>query len=107
MEIDYTNSRVDYTIHSKFASGAGSSSPAFQHYIWVAYWGVMAGLGGYVSLFAGRVFMAAIFTSMFLLYLVRAIPYSRVLQAAFDRSTLLRGVKRIRLRIDEDGLHET
>lgn len=106
MEIDYTNSRLDYTIHAKFAAGAASSRLAFQHYMWVAYWGIMAGLGVYVSLFAGHIFIAAIFTSMFLFYLVHAVPYSRVLQAAADRSALLRGVKRVRLRIDDEGLHE-
>jgi hypothetical protein len=107
MEIDYTNSRADYMVHSRFASGAASSRLAFQHYMWVAYWGVMAGLGVSVSLFADLIFMAAIFTSMFLFYLVRAVPYSRVLQAAADRSALLRGVKKIRLRLDDEGLHET
>ena len=59
MEIDYTNSRVDYAVHSKVASAY--SRFAFQHYSWVAYWGVMAGLVVYVSLFAGLGFMAAIF----------------------------------------------
>ena len=65
------------------------------------------GLGVYVSLFAGLVFMAAIFITMFLLYFVRAVPYSRVLRAAAERSSLLGGDKRIHLRIDEEGLHET
>ena len=105
MEIEYTNSRVDHTIHSEFATG--SSRVAYQHYMWVAYWGVMAGLGVYVSLSTGYVFMAAIFASMFLYYFVNAVPYSRVLRAAADRSAVLRGVKKIRLRIDEEGLHET
>jgi hypothetical protein len=107
MEIDYTNSRVDYTAHSKFALGAAYSRQTFQHYYWVAYWGVMAGLGVYVSLFAGLVFMAAIFVAMYLLYFVRAVPYSRVLKAAAHRSSLFGGTKQIHLRIDEEGLHET
>ncbi len=106
MEIDYTNSREDYTVHSKFASGAASSF-AFQHYMWVAYWGVMAGLGVYVSVFSGFIFVAAIFTAMFLFYLGQAVPYSRVEKAAAQRSSVLRGAKKIRLRLDDEGLHET
>src|SRR6266496_806236 len=44
---------------------------------------------------------------MFLLYFVRAVPYSRVLRAAAERSSLPGGDKRIHLRIDEEGLYET
>ena len=51
--------------------------------------------------------MAAIFITMFLLYFVRAVPYSRVLRAAAERSSLLGGDKRIHLRIDEERLHGT
>ena len=106
MEIDYTNSRVDYIAHSTVALG-GASGFAYQHYSWVAYWGVMAGLGVYVSVVAGLIFMAAIFTAMFLIYVVRAVPYSRVLRQAIERGPLVHGIKRIHLRLDEDGLHET
>src|SRR3954462_13106194 len=106
MEIDYTNARVDYIIHSRFASPA-YSRVAFSHYYWVAYWGVMAGLGVYVSLFSGFIFLAAIFVSMYLIYFVNAVPYSRVLKAGAERTLLHGALKKIRLRIDDDGLHET
>src|SRR3954453_10583599 len=99
MEIDYTNSRVDYVIHSRFAYGAAYSRVAFLHYYWVAYWGVMAGLGGDVSWFAGFIFLAAIFVSMYLIYFVKAVPYSRVLTAG-ERSLQHGAVKKIHLRVD-------
>jgi hypothetical protein len=107
MEIDYTNSRGDYSAHSKFVQGAAFSRLAFQHYSWVAYWGVMAGLGVYVSLLSDLIFMAMIFLAMFLFYFVRAIPYSRIVRAAADRTMARGGAKRIHLRIDDKGLHET
>ncbi len=107
MEIDYTNSRSDHLAHVKASQSAVFSRLAFQHYSWVAYWGVMAGLGVYVSLFSDLIFMAAIFAAMYLFYFTHAVPFSRVLRSSADQTSRLSAPKRIHLRIDDDGLHET
>src|SRR5438445_4174823 len=67
----------------------------------------MAGLGVYVSLTIGAVFIAAIFVAMFLFYAVRAIPYSRVWRWSAEQTTRGSATKQIRLRLDDQGLHET
>lgn len=105
MEIDYTNTRADYLVHSRFAGAY--SRVVSNHYFWVAYWGVMAGLGVYASFLAGLIFVAAILVAMFVIYFIRAVPYSRVLKESFRRSALVGDTKRVHLRIDDEGLHET
>jgi len=103
MEIDYTNSRNDYVVHSSFAS----RHIAFHHYYWVVYWAVMAGLGIYASFVAGFIFVAAIIAGMYIVYFVRAVPYSKVLESTVKRTELVSGAKRVRLRLDDNGLLET
>ena len=103
VEIDYTNSRNDYALHSIFASRRFAS----RHYYWVVYWAVMAALAIYVSFVAGLIFMAAIFAGMYIAYFVQAVPYSKVVANNVDRSVPGTGMKKVRLRLDDDGLHET
>jgi hypothetical protein len=107
MEIDYTNSRIDYIVHSTVAAQGRPSRAVFHHYYWVMHWAVMAFLAVYVSFVAGFIFMAAIFIAMFLVYFLRAVPYSRVLKSVVEHSSSFSGAKRIHLRIDDEGLHET
>src|SRR3954466_1301349 len=61
MEIDYTNSRIDYIVHSTVAAQGRPSRAVFHHYYWVMHWAVMAFLAVYVSFVAGFIFMAGIF----------------------------------------------
>ena len=107
MEITYTNSRADFFAHAKASQGAEFSRLAYQYYYWVVYWGLMAGLGVWVSFSADLIFVAMIFVAMYLIYFARAVPYSKVLKAALEQSVPARSPKRIRLRIDDEGLHET
>jgi len=107
MEIDYANRRGDYSVHTRFLRGASAARLAFQHYTWVGYWGFMAALGVYVSLFAHLFFPAVIFVAMYASYFFRAVPYSRVVRAAANQTAPLGATKRIHLRIDDEGLHET
>jgi hypothetical protein len=107
MEIDYTNSRVDSFAHSKFASKAVYSRMASNHYWWVTYWGVMAALGIYASLSAHLLGIAVFLFTMFVVYFAKAVPYSRVLKDMIRRNALIGGSKRVRLRIDDEGMRET
>jgi hypothetical protein len=75
--------------------------------IWVAYRAVMAGLGVYVSLTFGDVFVVAIFIAMFLFCAVRTVPYSRLWKWSAEQTNRGGAAKKTRLRIDEEGLHET
>ena len=106
MELDYTNSASDQVAHFEALHPSAFSRLAFQHYSWVAYWGVMAALGIYVSVFAELIFMAALFAAMYVFYLCRAVPYSRVLAGSSAPGTYAE-VNRVHLRVDDDGLHET
>lgn len=107
MEITYTNTRYDQVVHAEALLRNRMSSFAFYHYFWVLYWAAMAALGVYVSLFVGQIFFAAIFVAMFLVYAAAALPYSRVWRRASEQASRGNAVKRIRLRLDEQGLHET
>jgi hypothetical protein len=107
VEITYTNAGGDQVVHAQALLRERTSSFAFYHYFWVFYWGAMAALGVYVSLFVGQIFIACVFVSMFLLYAVVALPYSRVWQRWARRVSRGTARKHICLRLDEQGLHET
>ena len=51
--------------------------------------------------------MAMVFVAMFLLYAVRAVPYSRVWKWSAEQINRGAAIKQIRLRLNEEGLHET
>jgi hypothetical protein len=107
VEITYTNTRRDQIVQAQALLRDRLSSFAFYHYSWVLYWAAMAALGVYVSLFVGLVFIACIFIAMFLLYAVVALPYSRVWQRSARQASRGSASKHVRLRLDEQGLHET
>ena len=107
MEITYTNTRDDQIAHAQAALGGRLSSFAFYHYFWLLYWATMAGLGVYVSLFVGLIFIACIFVAMIVLYAVVALPYSKVWERAARQATPDSAPTKIRLRLDDRGLHET
>jgi len=107
VEITYTNTRGDQIAHAQALLGDRLSSFAFYHYFWVIYWAAMAALGVYVSLFVGQIFIACVFIAMFLLYAGTALPYSRVWQRSARLANRGSGSKHVRLRLDEQGLHET
>ena len=107
MEITYTNAEGDQVVQAQALLRDRAASFAFNHYFWVFYWGAMAALGVYVSLFVGQIFIACIFVSMFLLYAVVALPYSRVWQRWARQVSRGTPRKHICLRLDEQGLHET
>jgi len=94
-------------VHAQALLRDRASSFAFYHYFWVFYWGVMAALGVYVSLFGDQIFIACIFVSMFLLYAVAAVPYSRVWRRWARQVSRGSARKHVCLRLDERGLHET
>ena len=106
MEITYTNAGGDQVVQAQALLRDRASSFAFYHYFWVVYWGAMAALGVYVSLFVGQIFVACIFVSMFLLYAVAALPYSRVWHQWARQVSRGTSRKHICLRLDERGLHE-
>ena len=83
------------------------SQLARQHYSWVVYWGLMAALGVAVSFSGELLFAAVMFVAMYLGYFFRAVPYSKVWLAAVKQSLPPGASKRIRLRICDEGLHET
>jgi hypothetical protein len=107
MEITYTNTAGDQIVQAQALLQDRGSSFASYHYFWVLYWAAMAALGVYVSLFVGQIFIACLFVAMFLFYAVVALPYSRVWQRWARQVSRGSACKHIRLRLDEQGLHET
>jgi len=107
LEMTYTVTRGDQIVHAEALLRDSMSSFSFHHYCWVVYWATMAALGVYVSMIVGQIFIAAIFVAMFLLYAVSAVPYSRVWRRGARHASRSGAPKHIRLRLDEDGLHET
>jgi len=107
VEITYTNTGGDQIVQAQALLRDRGSSFTFYHYFWVLYWAAMAALGVYVSLFVGQIFIACIFGAMFLLYAVVALPYSRVWHRWARQVSRGSARKHIRLRLDEQGLHET
>lgn len=107
VEITYTNTYADQIANAQIAWRGRASSLAFYHYFWVGYWGVMAALGVYISLFVGQIFFACIFVAMFAFYASRALPYSRVWQWSAQQAARDGTTTQARLRLDERGLHET
>jgi len=107
MEIAYTNSRADQIALARASNPSSHSRLAYQHYSWVVYWGVMAALGVAVSIAAEFLFAAVMFVTMYLSYFFRAVPYSKVWNAATRQGGPAHEARRIRLRICDEGLHET
>ena len=102
IELDYTNESTDWVAQFEAGELAVMSQLRFRHYSWIGYWCVMAGLAIYVSLLAELVFMAALFGGMLLNYVVRAVPFSRLLQPPPGYG----GSKRIHLTVSDAGLRE-
>lgn len=107
VEITYTNTGGDQIVQAKALLGSRWSSFAFYHHFWILYWAAMAALGVFVSLSSGRIFIACVFAAMFLFYAMSALPYRRVWQRSVERASRKSSPKHVRLRLDEQGLHET
>jgi len=107
VEIVYTNSTRDQLAHVELLRRVYAPRLAFCHYFWIAYWAAMAALGVYVSMIINHIFMAMVFVAMFVLYAVRAVPYSRVWKWSAEQINRGAAIKQIRLRLNEEGLHET
>ncbi len=105
--LEYRNTRADFRTHYEILAASSYRTGRSEYYRSVAFWTAVVLLGAYAAFSAGQVFLMFLLLTMGGFSLARPFSYARKYWAAVDQLLSDRPETQIRLRVEEDGLHES
>ena len=106
MNFEYTNTQQDYMAQTELICQDEFPSARSAHYFNAVFWSVLLVLAASASYIADSWILVFVFLAALVKYLHRSIPYSRLFRARVKLSQRSQPEKRIKLIVNEDGLHE-
>lgn len=105
--LEYRNTHADFVTHHEVATATSYLAGRSAHHRSLALWVAVVVLGGYAAYRANEIFILCILSAVGLSSVLQSVPFARRYWAAVERSLAARPETTIRLKVGEDGMHES